>query len=366
MISLCHPFITEDMRKAVDATLRTRYIGQGPKVDEFEQAFQKQLDTFPAVAVGSGTDALHIAYELAGIKAGDEVLTPVFTCSAANQTLLHMGAKIVFVDIDEQLNPDPDDIERKITPNTKAIVTVDYAGFPANYSRIKAISDKYRIPLIEDAAHAPGARWRNLPVGAIADFTTFSFQAIKHITTGDGGMITFRNNEEAKKARLLRWFGIDREKKLGNMRHWLGDITLNGYKYQMTDIAASMGIESLKVLRAQLTRRKNLVNLYRKLLPDNMVLPLPEDEERISANWLMTAIVDDRENLANYLYEQGIETSPLHYRNDMYTIFRPFKNDCPNMDKMENKILCLPLNMQTTEEEVETVCNQIKKFYVGS
>lgn len=363
MIELCRPFVTEQMRQAVDAVLRTRYIGQGAKVDEFEQQFQKQLDTFPAVAVGSGTDALHLAYLMAGIKYGDEVLSPVFTCSATNQMLLHIGAKIVFVDVDAQLNPDPKDILRKITPQTKAIVTVDYAGCPADYSRIKSIADKYGIPLIEDAAHSPGGRIGYLPVGAIADFTTFSFQAIKHISTGDGGMVTCRNNEEAKKMKRMRWFGIDREKKLANMRHWSGDITENGYKYQMNNITAVMGLESLKELTKQLTHRRMLVNEYRRLLPEEMLLPLPE-EDRISANWLMTVLVEDREELEDYLMEYEIETAPLHYRNDMYTIFKPFKNDCPNMDKVEKKILCLPLGMHITDEDVLFVTDKIKKFYV--
>jgi len=362
MITLAYPYVTEAMRQAVDAVLRTRYIGQGTKVDEFEQQFQKQLDIFPAVAVGSGTDALHLAYLMAGIKAGDEVLSPVFTCSATNQMLLHIGAKIVFVDVDAQLNPDPVDILRKITPQTKAIVTVDYAGCPADYTAIKAIADTYGIPLIEDAAHAPGARWGNLPVGSIADFTCFSFQAIKHISTGDGGMVTCRNNEEAKKMKRLRWFGIDREKKLANMRHWSGDITENGYKYQMNNITAAMGLESLKELNRQLLHRRALVNEYRRLLPEEMLLPLPE-EDRISANWLMTVLVENREELEDYLIEHDIETAPLHYRNDMYSIFKPFKNDCPNMDKVEKKILCLPLHTLITDEDVQFVCKTIKEFY---
>lgn len=351
MIPLCYPYVTDEMRIAVYHTLKTRYIGQGPRVDEFEKDFQK-FGGYP-VAVGSGTDALHIAYELAGIKPGDEVLTPVFTCSAANQTLLHMGAKLVFVDIDAQLNPDPEDMKRKITQATKAIVTVDYAGLPANYTNIQELG----LPIVEDAAHAPGAKWRDKVVGSFSDFTTFSFQAIKHITTGDGGMVVCKNEEDAKKAKLLRWFGLDREKKLKDMRHWEGDITLNGYKYQMTDIAASMGIESLNRLSEQLDYRQKLVNKYRELLPPEILLPIPED--RTSANWLMTVLVENREELMARLHDEGIETSPLHYRNDRYTIFKQFKNDCPMMDKLESKILCLPLHMNLTVEEVEFICKKI-------
>jgi len=359
MIPLCHPYVTNEMRIAVYHTLKTRYIGQGPRVDEFEKDFQR-FGGYP-VAVGSGTDALHIAYIMAGIRPGDEVLTPVFTCSAANQTLLHMGAELVFVDIDEQLNPDPIDIARKITKSTKAIVTVDYAGLPANYSAIRGLAEKYRIPIIEDSAHAPGAMWGDKVVGSFSDFTTFSFQAIKHITTGDGGMVVCQKEDDARKAKLLRWFGLDREKKLKDMHHWEGDISINGYKYQMTDIAASMGIESLKELDNQLVYRKKLVDKYRELLPSSILLDVPTD--RTSANWLMTVLVERREELMAHLEQKGIEVSPLHYRNDRYTILRQFKNYCPNMDMLEHKILCLPLNMQVTEDEVEFISNEIKTFY---
>lgn len=353
MIHLASPFVTDAMRAAVQDTLESRWIGQGPKVTELERVFQKELQTDTPVAVGSGTDALHLAYILAGVGPGDEVITPVFTCTATNFPILWQGAKIVFADIDpETLNIDPEDVERKITDKTKAIVGVDYAGLPCNWERLNS----FGITTIDDAAHAPGAPG----IGHSADFTTFSFQAIKHITTGDGGMLCVEDEALAEKAKRLRWFGLDREKKLQDMRHWEGDIWEVGYKYQMTDIAAAMGIESLKVLREQIEYRKKLVNLYREGLHDSVtVLKYSEN----SAHWLMTVLVEEREGLIRHLSENEIETSPLHYRNDRYTVFSEYKNNCRTMDSLEDKILCLPLHMRLTEKDVLLVIDKINDYY---
>ncbi len=361
MIYLAYPYVTEAARRAVYDVLGTRFIGQGPLVDEFETLFQTQLKTIEAVAVGSGTDALHLAYILSNIKPGDDVLVPNFTCTATNIPLLWMKANLIFVDIKPgTLNVDPEDIKRKITPNTKAIVTVDYAGVPCDYEEIFDIAGE--IPVIEDAAHSIGAIYRESPVGSISKFTTFSFQAIKHIPTGDGGMITMEK-EFVDRARLLRWFGIDRKKKLTESI-WKNDITEIGYKYQMTDIAASMGIEGLRSLPQQLVRRKEMYDRYVAGLKDCagiQLLEIPED--RTSAYWLMTILAEERDMLQQYLRGQDIESSPMHYRNDQYSIFKKYKNDSPVMDSVENKILCIPFHMNLTNEEIDTVIDTIYAFY---
>lgn len=355
MINLCWPYVTDAMRHSVQETLKTRWIGQGPKVKQLEQEFQKELQSDTPVAVGSGTDALHLAYILAGVGPGDEVIAPVFTCTATNFPILWQGAKIIFADINPKtLNLDTADVERKINYKTKVIVGVDYAGVPCDWRTLNV----HGITTIDDAAHAPGAPG----IGSSADFTTFSFQAIKHITTGDGGMLCVKDSELAEKAKRLRWFGLDREKKLQDMKHWEGDIWEVGYKYQMTDIAASMGIESLKELRNQIMYRKSLVELYRDGLQDVEQVTLL-DYEPNSSHWLMTVLVEDRNGLSNYLSENDIETSPLHYRNDKYTIFKKYKNDCPHMDQLEDKILCLPLHMQLSENDVLQVVATVKKYY---
>lgn len=363
MIHLCEPFVTDEMREAVQATMKTRFIGQGPKVDEFEEAFRSTLGTKQAVAVGSGTDAIHLAFLLAGIKPGDEVLAPVFNCTAGTHVLKSMGAKVVFVDVDPRtLCIDTKDLENKITTKTKAVMTMDYAGQPCNYNEINRIVG-LSIPIIQDAAHSVGSTYEGLATGLYSDYTIFSFQAIKHITTGDGGMITV-DPWRVDQARRLRWFGIDRKKKMANMSHWKDDITEVGYKYQMTDIAASMGLESLKVLNEQIEAREVMVSIYRDALKwVKEVQTLATLENARSSHWLFTILVEDRDGLRDFLLKNDIESSPLHYRNDQYSVFSEFKSDCPNMDIVENKILCLPLHMNLAEDDIIEVANKVKEYY---
>ena len=212
-IVLFHPHISDKARNYVNETLNTRWIGQGPKVDKFENMF---VDRFAkdhhALSCGSGTDALHLSYLLAGLKHGDEVIVPLFTCTATNIPFLYMGVKIVFADVQPgTLNIDPKHVAELVNSNTKAIVCVHYGGLPCDMAELNAIASKWGIPIIEDAAHALGATYNGQSIGSISDFTMFSFQAIKHITTGDGGMVTMKKNSELyEKAKRLRWFGIDR------------------------------------------------------------------------------------------------------------------------------------------------------------
>ena len=205
-IVLFTPHIPIEARDAARKTLDTRWIGQGPQVDEFEGVWQEQISApNKAIAVGSGTDALHLAYILADIKDGDEVVTPVFTCSATTTALLYQRAKPVFADVKPGgLNIDPEDINRKMNSRTKAIVCVHYGGLPCDMDEIQKIASKWGVPVIEDAAQAHGAEYKGRKIGSISDFSCFSFQAIKTITTCDGGMLTIKNPELEDKAKRIR------------------------------------------------------------------------------------------------------------------------------------------------------------------
>ncbi len=208
-IVLFHPHIPASAIEAVTKVLKTRWIGQGPRVDEFERKFGARFaGRNLALAVGAGTDALHLAYILAGLQPGDEVIAPLFTCTATNIPLLYMGVKIVFADIQlGTLNIDPADVRRRITQKTKAIVCVHYSGLPCDMAELQAIADEYDLKLIEDAAHALGATYRGQSIGQISDFTMFSFAAVKNITTGDGGMLLLRDASLLDKAQRLRSAG---------------------------------------------------------------------------------------------------------------------------------------------------------------
>ncbi len=361
-IVLFYPHVPELARNAARAVLDTRWIGQGPLVDEFERVWtEKFAAPNKSIAVGSGTDALHLAYLTAGIKEGDEVIAPVFTCTATNLPLLYQKAKIVFADIKkDNLNIDPEDVARKVTPNTKAIVCVDYGGLPADLDELMAIANEYHIPLIEDAAQAHGAKYDGKWIGSIADYTTFSFQAIKIITTCDGGMLTIKDSSLEDKAKRIRWFGIDRKAKMED--RWMNDIVELGYKYQMTDFAAAMGLSAMTEIDDTLAHHRELFEAYREGLKDIPGITfIGDDEKHQSSCWLCTVFVENRDGLKAKLAENNIESNPVHYRNDRYTVFGGRVKDCPNMDALEDKYLVLPMHYFVTVEQVKKICGIIRE-----
>ena len=211
-IPLFYPHVPKSAAEKVSQVLAGRWIGQGPLVDQLEKEFcsRFEVNSGAALAVGSGTDALHLAYLLANISRGDEVLVPAFTCTATNIPLLYIGAKPIFIDIDPNtLNLNVDDIEHRITEKTKALVCVDYGGVPNDYDVLRRLCDKYNLLLISDGAHALGTKYKGEFIPNIADFTVYSFQAIKTITSGDGGMLMMKDAGLLDRGKKLRWFGID-------------------------------------------------------------------------------------------------------------------------------------------------------------
>lgn len=363
-VVLFHPYIPEEAIDEIADTLKTRWIGQGPKVDKFEKVFSERFNC-RSIAVGSCTDALHLAYILADIKQGDEVIAPLFSCSATNEPLLYQGAKIKFADIDPKtMNINIDHVKYLINSSTKAIVCVDYGGLPCNLDELKEIADYWNIPIIEDCAQAMGATYKGKSIGSISDYSCFSFQAIKHITTGDGGMLTFNStisDDIIDKAKRIRWFGIDRKAKQGGI--WNNDIKEVGYKYQMTDISASLGLASMKHFDELLTYRRELLNLYYEGLKNipGLIFVGGDLKDRENAAWLCTIIVENRRNLQMKLREHNIESNQVHFRNDIYSIFKDYKTDCPNMDSIEDKYLVLPLHHKVKKEDVEKICYLIKE-----
>ena len=363
-IVMFYPHVSELAKSLVMETLDSRWIGQGPKVKLFEEDFSKKFgSSSPAIAVGSGTDALHLSYMLANLEPGDEVIAPVFTCTATNIPFLYMGVKINFADIDpETMNIDVSHVRQLMNQNVKAIVCVHYGGLPCDMDELQLIADEWGVPIIEDAAHAVGAKYKGVNVGSISDFTMFSFQAIKHITTGDGGMLIIKNKDLVDKAERIRWFGIDRKSKQAGI--WENDITEVGYKYQMTDIAAAMGIASLSEFDEQSKLRKELFETYEVELAncDRLKVIGGGFSDREHAAWLFTVLVEDRYTLQQKLRENGIESNQVHFRNDRYSIFNEFTEgkSFPNMDKLEDNYLVLPLHTKMSKDDVKRVCKVIK------
>lgn len=361
-IPLFYPHVPKNAINEVADTLSGRWIGQGPKVEKFEKLFKKTfLAKHEALAVGSGTDALHLAYLLADISAGDEVVVPVFTCTATNIPLLYIGAKPVFADLDpETMNLSLPDVEKKITNRTKAIVCVDYGGVPNDYDALNKLCQKYNLKLISDGAHAIGTKYKGVNAAQLADFTIFSFQAIKTLTTGDGGLLAIKDCSLLEKAKRLRWFGIDRTAKQGGV--WENDISEIGYKYQMNDISAAIGLAGLEEIESVITMRNSLFRYYEENIRTNRVKIVGKSQTKdyFNSAWLITLVVDtDRFGLMKKLREAGIESAQVHYRNDRYSIFGGRRSDLPLMDDLEDRYLVLPLHLRMSKETVVRICQII-------
>jgi perosamine synthetase len=361
-IVLFHPHIPATAIDAVTKVLKSRWIGQGPLVDEFEQRFGARFaGHYPTLAVRAGTDALHLAYILAGLQPGDEVISPLFTCTATNIPLLYMGVKIIFADVQlETLNIDPNDVRRRITAKTRAIVCIHHGGLPCDMAELQALADKYGLKLIEDAAHALGATYRGKSIGQISDFTMFSFAAVKNITTGDGGMLIMRDASLLDKARRLRSAGIDRKAKQAGT--WENDIFEVGYRYQTSDFAAAMGLAALDEFDGILAHRCSLLDQYERELANISGLTVigAGRRDRTHAAWMCTVLAERREALQKKLREQHIESSQVHYRNDRYSVFGGRRNDFPNMDAVEDSYMHLPLHTRMNRSDVARICSTIR------
>ena len=364
-VPLFYPHIPRNSLKSLKKVLAGRWIGQGPLVDQFEKEFEKKFTkNLPCIAVGSGTDALHLSYLLAGIKKNDEVICPLFTCTATNIPLLYIGAKIKFADIDPKtLNISIDHVKKLITKKAKAIVFVNYGGLPCDLKELNIIAKKNKIKLIQDAAQSLGSTYNKKPITAYSDFTIFSFKAIKHISSGDGGLLCFKEKKLKKKAYRMRWFGIDRLKKQGGT--WENDIKEIGYKYQMTDLGACILLESLKEFKKISLHRKKIFNIYLKKLKNNKFIKIINQTGKFTHSaWLFTIITDKKDYLQKNLRLAKIETNQVHFRNDRYSIFKKFikKNKFPNMNSIEKKYLVLPIHTKMTISDAHHVANMVNKI----
>jgi len=351
VIDLFFPFMPREAIDEVSDVLRSRFIGQGPKVELFEKEFCKFFNLDYAVSLNSGTSALETAYDLIGLEDGDEVISTPLTCTATNLPLLRRGCKIVWADIDPKtLCIDPKDVQSKITPQTKAVVQVHLGG-------IKSMVKSVEVPIVSDACQALGI--------FTGDYTCCSFQAIKHITTGDGGMIVVNNKIQERAAKLLRWFGIDREKKIANnwqayqKRAMTFDIELLGTKRHMTDIAAVMGIVGLKYYHAVMGHRKKIFDIYKQELSKETDITLIDGPE--NTYWLATLLVERRDDFAKMMFEGDVDTNVVQVRNDIYKVFGGKRVDLPVMNALEEKYISIPLNMTVTEDNAYYICKLIKR-----
>ena len=362
-IPLFKVFMPKSIMEPLEKVLFSGYIGQGPVVDEFERKLSSWFSNSNVLTLNNGTAALQLALRLANVGAGDEIISTAMTCSATNEPIMAMGAKIVWADIDPwTANIDPASVEKKITSKTKAILCVHWGGYPCDLKELNAIADKHGIKLIEDACHALGSTYNNKPIGSCSDFTCFSFQAIKHINTIDGGALVCKSKSDYERGELLRWYGIDRKAKRTDLRCEV-DIVEYGYKFHMNDVTATIGIEQLKYLDEIIKKHSYNAGKYNTAFKDlKTVKILKHKDDRSSAYWLYTIRVKDRPNFMKYMRAKGVTVSQVHVRNDGYTMFKDFKTELPGVDEFTSEQVSIPVGWWLTEKDLTSIINAITKY----
>jgi perosamine synthetase len=347
----------------VNQVLTTTHVSAGKQAKKFEQALFDKFGFPNPITLNSGTVTMRLALIAAGVKEGDEVILPAQTFIATGHVILQCGAKPIFADINLDGNISVESIKEKITERTKAIIPVHWGGYPCDMDEIKKLAKKHNIIVIEDAAHAIGAKYKNQYIGSISDFTSFSFQAIKHLTTGDGGLLTCQNPEHAKLIRRLAWFDIDREdSKVGILGEREYDATNIGYKYHMNDIAASIGLGNLEALDNKLKRIKDIANIYNNELKNVGGIRLMNyKSDRESSYWLYPIFVENRIDFINKLKRNNIPTSVVHLGIDKNTIFGGKDYSLVNQRYFDDNQIHLPINDSLTDDDINNIIKTIKQ-----
>lgn len=348
----------EKLMPKLEEVLYSGYIAQGTVVDDFENKLSEYIGNEHCLTVNSGSSALHIALILAGVKAGDEVISTPITAEPTNTVISQTGAKIVWADIDINTgNLSPDDVEKRITSKTKAIMVVDYAGTPMDIKRFQEIEKKYGIPIIEDGAHAFGAIYDGKKIGNHFKYTIFSFQAIKHLTTVDGGLVCIKEKEEYEKAKLIRWFGISK----GCTRQE-NDITIQGYKYHMNNVNATIGLVQLenieKVIDTYIENGKYFDEELKNIDGLELMQYYPNSKP---SYWLYTIKVKNKDRFMKMMQENGIMASDLHKRNDSHTIFKESITTLPNVNKFVETWVHIPCGWWITNKDRKYIVDTIKE-----
>ena len=367
-IPLFKVHMPESAMESLRRVLFSGVVNEGLQVAEFEKRLRERIDNPLTIATNSCTSSLTLALRIAGVGPGAEVVTTPQTCVATNTPVSNLFAKAIWCDIDLNTgNIDPEQIEGKITEKTKAILFVNWIGIPADLYRIKAIGQRHKIKVIEDAAQAFGAVYKGRKVGCISDFTCFSFQAIKHISTGDGGAISFLNEDDYHRGRKLKWFGIDREATQDSTGSWRGSrwdcvIPEAGYKFNMNNIDAALGLEQLKCADFIIKTHRDNARFYLENLKDIPGLRLPDIPEDIQPGWwVFMLFAERRDDLSKKLAEYGVRSSLLHGRNDIYECFEKSKDELPNVTRFQEEELCIPCGWWVSREDRAYIVKTIKE-----
>ena len=367
MIRVFKPSMDEEEVQAVREVLLSGWIGLGPKTQEFEQAFASLVGTTYAVAVNSATSALDLALKLLGVGPGDEVIVPTMTFVSTAHVVLYNGAIPIFVDIDpETLNISVDDVAKKLTARTRAVIPVHFAGRPVDMDALSSVVG--RIPIVEDAAHACGSSYHGKMTGSLGTVGCFSFHAVKNLAVGDGGAITIEDPEYAARAKRLRWLGIDRDtwSRTGHDQSywWEYQVKEVGLKCHMNDISAAIGLVQLRKLEKLNARRAEIAKMYTAAFADDeFVRPPPDLAPGTSSSWhLYVVTARSRNELSVFLQERGIATG-VHYKPiHLYQCYGA-QAELADAEHVFQEILTLPMYPDLTNEEIERVIGCVKDFY---
>jgi dTDP-4-amino-4,6-dideoxygalactose transaminase len=371
------PALDEDEINEMVDTLRSGWIGTGPKCVAFENEFANYVGARHAVAVNSCTAALHLSLIVSGIQSGDEVVTTPLTFAATANVVIHQGAVPVFADVDPiTLNIDPKNVERAITKNTKAILPVHFGGLPCDLKELKSIADDHNLTIIEDAAHAVSACYQGKMIGSFGNLTCFSFYANKNLTTGEGGMVTTDDESTADMLTVYRLHGLNRDawKRYHSHRLMLSDTIYPGYKYNLTDMQASLGLHQLRKQEKFMVIRERYADMYDKAfadIPGIRMQPRPKDNQNRHALHLYVLVIDpdqykvERNQIVAALIAENVGAA-IHYRalhsHPYYRDRFGYKpEDFPNAAAIGDNIFSLPLTPGMSEKDAQDVIEAVHK-----
>lgn len=362
--------ISDDDIAMVVAALKSDWLTTGPLVEEFESAIEKTVGA-PAISVSSGTAALHCAYAAIGIEEGDEVITPPITFIATQATAALMGAQIVFADVQEDTaNIDPASVEALITPRTRAIVAVDYAGHPADMDELRTIADKNGLYLIEDAAHSIGSKYKGRPVGSIADITTFSFFPTKNLTTGEGGAVSSINPELLERAKKFSRQGLIRDPssfKLVNEGPWHQEVHEFGLNYRLPDVLCALGISQISRLEVFKARRREIFKIYKEAFENFDLIQLPVERDYVDSNWHlfpMRVPAEMRKMVFENLRKDSIGVQVNYLPAHKHPVFNgkiTTSRALPKSETFYSQEISLPMHTELTNRDLVTIISSVTK-----
>ncbi len=372
MIPYGRQSINEDDIKSVELALKGELLTTGPLVETFEKNLSEKVGA-PTTVVSSGTAALHCAYAAIGIEQGDEIITPPITFVATQATAASLGAKIVFVDVQKDTgNINPELIAKAITPRTKAIVAVDYAGHPAELNELKSIADNHGLYLIEDAAHSIGSTYKGKPIGSIADITTFSFFPTKNLTTGEGGAVSSTNPKLLSRAKRFARQGLVREPdqfRLVNDGPWHQEVHEFGLNYRLPDVLCALGISQLKRLEEFKKRRREIFAYYTAEFSDLDWLQLPIERSYVSSNWHLFPIrvpPERRREIFDKLRNQsvGVQVNYIPaYRHPAFSEYKIESKLYPASEEFYSREISIPMHAGLSDNQIELVAAIVKSLY---